>query len=224
MELLYFVVSIIANFIVSALLVYCFDGYEFKWKDGKKVSVRMPSVKDLGQSADRHQISNYVINVINPAYHYFLLKEEFNTYESSHKVFSWIFLELSSILLTLRCFKKAFEEQLSDCDSLVRVLLYVLIVAVCALAYFVIYKVYMAKFAIDRIYSTEDSLRSSFEHRKQTEFDIDETTEWNNFLLNEHYKDVLLNVEGVRSREYVSKVLYGIAAAMYVLFFMSFSY
>ena len=224
MELLCFIVSIIANFIVSALLIYCFDGYEFKWKDGKKVSVRMPRVNDLGDAADKYQISKYVDEVINPAYHYFLLEEEFNKYESGHKIFSWIMLESASLLLTFRCFKNAFKEQLFDCDSLMRVMLYVLIVAVCALAYFVIYKVYMAKFAIDRIYCTEEGLRGSFEHRKQTEFDIDETTEWNNFLLKEHYKDVLLNVEGVRSREYVSKALYGLAAAMYVLFFISFSY
>jgi hypothetical protein len=224
MELLYFIVSIIANFIASALLIYCFDGYEFKWKDGKKVSVRMPRVEDLRDPSDTYQVSNYVREVINPAHHYFLLRDEFTKYESTHKVTAWLILESSSLLLVYNCFKNAFSDFLSTCNPVLKFLLYALILAVCALAYFVIYKIYRAKFAILRIWCTEENLKTSFEHRERTKFDIDEKTEWNNFALKEHYNHVLLYVEHVRSREYISQALYGLGAILYILFFMRFSY
>lgn len=222
--MIYFIASLIANFVVSALLIYCFDSYEFKWKNGKNVTVRMPRVEDLRDPADTYQVSNYVREVINTAHHYFLLREEFEKYESTHKITAWLVLESSSLLLTYSCFKGAFSSFLSACNPVVKVLLYIAIVAVCALAYYVIYKIYRAKFAILRIWCTEESLRTSFENREHTKFDVDEKTEWNNFVLKEHYKNMLLYVEQVRSREYISRALYGIGVVLYILFFMRFSY
>ena len=224
MEIIYFVISILANFIISGLLIYCSDEFRFKWKDNTKVSLRMPRVDDLAATADRYQISNYVEKVINPAHHYFLLKEEIENYKSTDGCVSFIILQASSLLLVYSCFNEAFDGFLSSCSWIVKVLIYISIFAMCALICFIIYKVYYAKFAIVSSYNTEKNLRGSFEYREKNIFAISEDAEWNNFLLSKHYQDVLRNIEDTRFRRNLTKVLYGLSAILYILFFMRLTY
>lgn len=73
-----FVFSLIPHFVTALLLIYCCD----PWSTECGVSLHEPSVLDLNEF-NRQNASEYVEEVVGPAYQYFLLKKELSEFEKN---------------------------------------------------------------------------------------------------------------------------------------------
>ena len=214
MDILYLIIWFLVHLLTAFLCSYSLDSVKI-WKD-KEIRLKEPSLYDLDLS-DLLKVHSYVENIIKPSHHYFVLR---NTIEAKTKdnsgYGSQFILQASSLLFVIKYMREAFPLLNYFVASVISVI-------VCVVGYLIVSMVYQkSNFSIAKFNYGEQDLKNEFVYDESEYSLISKDAAFNNFVINKHYR-YLLSIEGtVWHRATIRKILFALAAIIYVLFFMQY--
>ena len=217
MDIIWLLVFLALHFFMVFILMYCCDDAEI-WKDGIPMQVHKPSIYNLKNLDDKHEVNKYIENVINPSYHYFILKKTISETDSGTGYLISMVLQGFSFLLVLKSAIKVFPN-----GNLPKAVYFIIVVVICAaicyLGYYIIKKLYNKHLAIERFCYNREDLERKFVY-DDTEFDISVEDAFNNYVLMCHYRYLLSIEDTVIFRKNIMKVMSWVSTIIYVLFFL----
>lgn len=224
MTILWFIVALAAHFFIAFILMHCFDSAQI-WKNDNEINLYKPSIYDL-EDCDTEQmarIDNYVENVIKPAHHYFILRKRIEMCQENSgcsNELSGIILQLFSLFFVIKSAMKAFPNdkffQLSD-------ILYIIIIVaaalvICCSGCYITRRIYNKKFALENYQFNERELKQEFVYDAD-EYNISENRAFQNYVIMNHYRYLLFIESDVQFRYVIRRIILGISAILYFLFF-----
>lgn len=175
---------------IYGLLEYAYD--EPCFLQGKLERLTMPSVTDLPESTDRYIVDRYVRDVILPAERFFLYGSEFSRCNDSGYSAMKLFLNGFSFVFLIIAIVRSLSGIARICVAIV------LATALCALAHFLIRKIYNNYFALRQFKIGVEELREIFSRCKSEFPIIDEKRAFNNFVIlqySEYYSEIAWPVQ-----------------------------
>lgn len=187
-----FVFSLILHFVTALLLIYCCD----PWSAECGVSLHKPSVLDLNEF-NRQNASEYVEEVVGPAYQYFLLKKELSEFEKNDGgCGGWIV----GIVTQCATFHYAFLRLLRLNCNVPEEFQFFGLLFFCCLVCFILYKVLKPRFSIPPFPYTESDLKERFANNY---YKISDQNAFNNFVIAKHYNYLWSVREKVIRKKYI---------------------
>lgn len=191
-----------------------------------RVSVRMPSLNDFGErfdSQEKYKLQRYIDQVILPANDYFCKITDINNFqnlETLERLFSYF----STLVLVLRSFVAL------DLPKYVTFPLGLIAPILISVVVHLIYK--KSNFRIKKFECTAQDLKDKFKSKGYFNyfdidyFDITESTQFNNFVINMHNQYINQIYEDIQQRSNTRHVLTGIALAvlLYALYSFKFNF
>lgn len=225
MDVLFFVLLIIAHFLVIFGLVYCSDDPGLKENDSIRFNV--PSLSDLENASDIAAVDEYVKDVITPTHNYSDLLSYINHSPND----DGCLFELVNIVLQFGSLKHIvhyiqllfFEKIAYKLSSFwYGVLPWIIAFVSCFLIFFIMQYLYNRFARIRDFDYTVETLKTSFalETRKH-KYEIEESCAFNNYGLLKHHSYLSSIKRRVERRRSVRKVLTWIGGVIYFLFFFN---
>lgn len=220
------IAAFIVHCITAFLLSYCFDTAEL-WEDDKAPAVRTPSIYDLPEDCGRCTINKYINEQIVPAHKYFSLKSEIENMQNTEYEPIIVYLVAHTVPTVL------IGYSLFEMDVMPRFLCFAIPLIACIALTLLAHLIYKkSRLVICSNGESKVSMRKHYDEAKEhhervlsdkfrfTEFEIDEETDFNNFVINQHYFYLSIIHSTVEKRYFVRKALYFICTAIYILFIM----
>lgn len=220
MTILWLIISVAAHFFTAFILMYCHDD-ALLWKEGKEIKLHKPSILDLETLEDKYMADKYVKEIIQPSHHYFILKREIDICQENDGCTNELVggvLQVFSFLFIMRNVSKVFPNEYLH-KTLYTIIIGVVCLVVCCLGCYIIRQLYNKHLALGGFMYTREDLENIFVY-DETEFNISGEDAFNNYVILRHY-NYLLNIEdSVKFRAAIKKVVNGLSAIIYFLFFM----
>lgn len=220
MDILKLIISLVVHFTSAFVFMYLCDFPEVvKWRGSGTIKVKMPSVYDLNTTDDVHEVNDYIKKIVNPAYHYFILRKDLNIDEGCFNLVVSVIVQIITLCVVGTNVTKVFPRQ-SMPETLYTVLVIASTIAVACLGSFILYKRYKSRYAIKRYSYSESDLTKKFKHYNE-QFDINEEASLNNFILIQHYNYLCSIEKSLRQRQIIMRAVTGIFGAIIVFFVAS---
>ena len=215
MYIVLFVIAFGAYLLSAFLWMYCSDELPDFNQVIDDLDLVRPQVSDLSHPVEPH-LSRYVDQVICPAYHYFVLRNQIRQSISRDSSF-WGGLVIHSgcaLLLIRLLLKVGFTESVLFCV--------VLVSAACVLGCWLLSILYKRKLQLKPFTCNKEKTRSQLEQFSDREFDISDDAELNNRLIDLHCRYLMDNQKTVMTRSIVRGIMYGAAGIIYLFVFLPF--
>lgn len=221
MDIVWLLISLAVHFFMTFVLMYCCDSAEI-WKDGRAIQIHKPSIYNLKNLDDKHDVNKYIEDVIKPSHHYSVLKKKISEtdggIDSGTGCLISMVLQGFSFLLILKNALKVFPMGKLP-QALYYIIVVIICVAICGLGYYIIKKLYNKHLAIEEFRYNREDLERTFVY-DDTEFDISEEDAFNNYVLMCHYRYLSSIEDTVVFRKNILKVMSWVSTIIYILFFM----
>ena len=199
------------------VICFCFDKVEL-WNGCNDIpNLKMPSIDDVKNINDFKK-SDYVVNVIAPAYHYFEEKSEIMWYQSKENdskfPCSVVLMLILALLQSRNLLKIGFTNN--------RMLCLLISIAICLLSFFIARFIYKkTPLPLCKFTYTFDKLQAEHDHFCQhNEYGLSRDVSLNNYIINIHANYLSSIKTTVIFRSNIRKVICAFACIVYVLFFM----
>lgn len=199
-------------YLLSAFLwMYCSDELPDFNQIIDHLNLARPKISDLNNPAEQ-ELSKYVEQVICPAYHYFVLRDQIKKSTLHDSSPFWAGLALHSgfaFVLVRMLLRVGFTDSILLCTALV--------IVACVLGSWLLSILYKKKLQLKPFTYTREEIQSQVEWFDSREFDIDNNTEVNNCLIDLHCRYLMNNQKRVLTRAVVRDIMSGVACIVYLI-------
>ena len=209
---IYFLISIAAGYCYSYVPYAKLYEKESEYSHKEEIEIKKPSVYDLRNLDNKKQLSKYAEEIIGPSNVYFYLRYKISDYDDhtdaySNKYSAIFVYSLSLLYLIFITSIEIIENKIAALIITISLCVLLSIIAhIICKKKLKITDVIDRKYYIDRNLSIEH-LEKEFNYDKE-EFDIDERTSFNNFLMTRHYIYLRSIIKTVETRNAIRKILF----------------
>lgn len=214
------------HYLTAFVLMYCCDNVKL-WKDDESIYLYKPAVYDLNNTDFRMFIvDKYVDNIINPAYHYFILRKEVEETCGGEEFAYGFILQLPSLLFVMNYIKRLLPEILiNGMPKLISIIMILVISLIpCIIGCYIVWKIYNSKFSLPEFYYSNKMLKERFVYEGSDfdkEYGLEIDTAFNHYVILKHYEFILSLIDKVRFRKAVRRIISGLCVLIWLLFIKS---